>query len=69
MSAPVERKVKTQSLATLVAAFIVGWIVIKAPAFSGLADVLQALIVGVISAGVGAVTGWLTKHSPRRPTP
>lgn len=67
MSAPVERKVKSQGLATLIAAFVVGWIVIRVPAFAGLADILQALIVGVIASGVGAVTGWLTKHTPRLP--
>jgi hypothetical protein len=65
MSAPMEAKVKTQSLATLVAAFVTAWVVLKVPAFAGLADVLQALIVGGIATAVGAVTGWLTKHTPR----
>ncbi|WP_141579645.1 holin [Actinomadura sp. WMMA1423] len=68
MSAPVEAKVKTQSLATLVAGFVVAWVVVKVPALAGLADVLQAVIIGGIATAVGAVTGWLTKHTPRAPS-
>jgi len=68
MSAPVERKVQAAGWAALVAGFLVFWAVATVPALSGLADVLQALIVAALTSAAAAVAGWLAKHTPRPPS-
>ena len=68
MSAPVERKVQAAGWAALVAGFLVSWAVATVPALSGLADVLQALIVAALTSAAAAVAGWLAKHTPRPPS-
>lgn len=67
MSAPVETKVKAASTAALIAAFVVGWLVLKVPALSGVAEPLQAALVAVITSAAAAVSGYVAKHTPRRP--
>lgn len=67
MSAPVETKVTAASFGALVAGFLVGWIVLEAPALAPLADPLQAAIAAAVTSGVTFVFGWLAKHTPRPP--
>ncbi|WP_067483747.1 hypothetical protein [Actinomadura hibisca] len=67
MSAPVEKKVTAATTAAAVASFVVGLLVVKVPALAGLADILQAAIVGVITTALTGVAGWLAKHTPRTP--
>lgn len=64
-SKPIEQKVTAASTAALIASFIVGLIVLQVPALSGLASVLQAAIVAVITTGFTAAAGWLAHHTPR----
>ncbi|GAA4059885.1 hypothetical protein [Actinomadura miaoliensis] len=66
MSAPVETKVKAASLSALAAAFVVSWVVVKAPVLEGASEVLQAAVVGVITSASTATAGWLARHTPRR---
>ena len=68
MAAPVEKKVQAVGWASLVAGFVVAWVVVKVPALAGLADPLQAAIVGVLTAAVAAAAGWLARHTPRLPS-
>lgn len=67
MAAPVEKKVQAAGWAALVAGFAVAWVVVKVPALAGLADPLQAAIVGVLTAGSAGGAGWLARHTPRLP--
>lgn len=68
MSAPVESKVTAASAATLIAGFVVGWLVIQAPFLASLADPLQAAIGAVVTAAITFASGWLARHTPRSPT-
>lgn len=68
MSAPVEAKVKAASLASLIAGFVVGWVVLKVPGLEGASEPLQAGIVAVITAASTGAAGWLARHTPRPPT-
>jgi hypothetical protein len=68
MAAPVEKKVQAASWAALVAAFAVGWVVVKVPFLASLADPLQAAIVGLLTSASAGVAGWLAKHTPRLPS-
>ncbi|MEV5574205.1 hypothetical protein AB0L06_29580 [Spirillospora sp. NPDC052269] len=65
MSAPVESKVTAASAAALIAAAVVGYLVVKLPGLSGLADPLQALVTAVITAALTFAAGWLGKHALR----
>ncbi|MFC5187379.1 hypothetical protein [Actinomadura harenae] len=65
MAAPIETKVKAASGASLVAGFVVGWLVLKLPALSSMAAPLQALVTAAVTAGFTFVAGWLAKHTPR----
>ena len=65
----VETKVQAASWAALVAAFVVGWLVHKAPFLAGMAEPLQAAVVGALTAAAAGVAGWLAKHTPRPPEP
>lgn len=67
MSAPVETKVKAATLASTVASFVVGLLVLKVPALEGAADVLQAGIVGAVTTLGTWAAGWLAAHTPRSP--
>lgn len=67
MSAPVETKVKAATSATLAAAFATSWIVHAVPGLSGLADPIQAVIVGALSSASAAAAGWLARHTYRSP--
>lgn len=68
MAAPVEKKVQAAGWAALVAGFVVAWVVVKVPALAGLAEPLQAAIVGVLTAVSAGVAGWLARHTPRLPS-
>jgi hypothetical protein len=68
MAAPVEKKVQAAGWAALVAGFVVAWVVVKVPALAGLADLLQAAIIGLLTAAAAGVAGWLAKHTPRLPS-
>ncbi|MCP2341487.1 hypothetical protein [Actinomadura rupiterrae] len=65
MAATVETKVTAATGASLLAGFVVGWLVLKLPALSSLAAPLQAFITALITAGFTFVAGWLAKHTPR----
>lgn len=65
---PMETKVKAASLASLIASFVVGLLVLKIPALEGAADLLQAAVVGVVTTAGTAAAGWLAAHTPRHPS-
>jgi hypothetical protein len=65
MNAPVESKVKASGWAALLAGFVVAYVVTSVPALAGMADLLQALVVGVLTSLAAGVAGWLAKHTPR----
>lgn len=62
-----ERKVIAASWAATIAAFVVGWVVLKVPGLASLAGPLQALIVSALTGAAAWVAGWMAKHSPRTP--
>lgn len=64
-NAPVERKVAAASWTTLVAGFVVSWIVTTVPGLSSLAGPLQAVIVAALTTVATFVAAWLAKHTPR----
>lgn len=61
---PVARKVTAASTATLITAFIVGWILQAFPNMNGLAEILTSIVGAIVTAAVAFASGWLTKHSP-----
>ncbi|MEV4256154.1 hypothetical protein AB0J52_23600 [Spirillospora sp. NPDC049652] len=65
MAAPIETKVTAATGASLVAGFIVGWLVLKLPALSSMAEPLQALVTALITSAITFAAGWLAKHTPR----
>lgn len=65
---PMETKVKAASLASAVASFVVGLLVIKVPALAGAADLLQAAVIGAVTTLGTAAAGWLAAHTPRHPS-
>lgn len=65
MSAPVERKVKAATAASVITAFLMGWILTTAPALSAWAGPLQGLIEAVVTGTITFVVAWLTSHTPR----
>jgi ABC-type enterochelin transport system permease subunit len=65
MSAPVERKVQAATAASVVTAFLMGWILTSAPALSAWAGPLQGLIEAVVTGSITFVVAWMTSHTPR----
>lgn len=68
MAGRTERKVVAASWTATVAAFVVGWVVLKVPGLASLAAPLQALIVSALTGALAWVAGWMAKHSPRTPS-
>ena len=68
MSAPVERKVKSATAASVITAFLMGWILTSAPALSAWAGPLQGLIEAVVTGTLTFVVAWMTSHTPRTPS-
>ncbi|WP_034485005.1 hypothetical protein [Actinomadura oligospora] len=65
MATPIETKVTAASGTSLVAGFVVGWLVLKLPALSSMAVPLQALVTAAITTGFTFLAGWLARHTPR----
>lgn len=64
-NAPIEAKVKAAGWASLVAGFIVTWLVGVVPGLSSLGPFLQAVLVAVLTGFAAFVAGWLARHTPR----
>lgn len=65
MSAPIETKVTAATSASAVAAFIVGWLVLKVPGLSGLSAPFQSAITALLVSAAAGAAGWLAHHTPR----
>jgi hypothetical protein len=60
-----EAKVQAAGWTTLVAGFVVSWIVTAVPGLSSLATPLQAVIVAGLTSAAAFVAGWLARHTQR----
>lgn len=64
-NAPMEAKVKAAGWTSLVAGFVVSWIVTAVPGLASLSSPLQAVIVAALTSAAAFAAGWLAKHTPR----
>jgi hypothetical protein len=60
-----EKKVSAAGWTTLVAGFVVSWIVTTVPGLASLAGPLQAVIVAGLTSAAAFVAGWIASHTPR----
>lgn len=65
---PMETKVKAAGFTSVLASFVVGVAVTKAPFLAGAADMLQMGIVAAITGAGTTAAGWLAAHTPRPPS-
>lgn len=65
-NAPVERKVKTGTLATLVSGAVMGWLLVQFPGIpDALTEPVSGMLAGLVTSGIAAGVMWVTKHTPR----
>lgn len=62
---PIETKVKAAGLVATLTAFVLAVILQKVPMLAPYAEVLNALILALITGGLTTLAGWWAKHTAR----